>query len=85
MPSRKQLKLSAATAEAIFAGFTGYHSQFKAITRMACYRFENRDWPGMQVDSGERLDLYSRAVAGVVAEGQRILGRGLQDKSLWRQ
>ncbi|HEX5688606.1 MAG TPA: isocitrate dehydrogenase kinase/phosphatase AceK regulatory subunit, partial [Roseiflexaceae bacterium] len=67
----------------IHQGFDAYQAEFKAITRRAKTRFEQRDWHGMQSDSTERLDLYKTIVDRVVDEITRLLGARLYDKLVW--
>jgi isocitrate dehydrogenase kinase/phosphatase len=71
-------------AAAIVAAFASYNAQFRAITRRAPERFESLDWAGSQADVVERLDLYSRMVAGTVAALRRQLGARALDVPLWR-
>jgi isocitrate dehydrogenase kinase/phosphatase len=52
--------LSELAAKAIRQAFDSYQGQYAAITQRAKARFENRDWPGIQADAGERLDLYKK-------------------------
>jgi isocitrate dehydrogenase kinase/phosphatase len=70
-------------AAAIVAEFARYNAAFRAITRRAPERFENRDWSGSQADVVERLELYATAVNSAVAEMQRRLGASSHDTALW--
>jgi isocitrate dehydrogenase kinase/phosphatase len=70
-------------AAAIVAAFARYNAEFRAITRRAPERFENRDWKGSQGDVVERLELYSTMVNASVAELRRMLGDSAQDTVLW--
>ena len=72
-------------AAAIVAAFSRYNSQFRAITRRAPERFENRDWSGSQADVVERLELYSTMVNETVAEVRRRLGESALDTVLWEE
>lgn len=72
-------------AAAIVAGFARYNASFRAITRRAPERFENRDWSGSQADVVERLELYSTAVNATVAEMRRRLGDASHDTALWAE
>ena len=72
-----------AAAGAILDGFNTYRTRFADLTRRAQRRFESRDWQGMQADAGERLDLYTAVVDGVVAEIRRLLADRLGDASFW--
>jgi len=68
---------------AIVAAFASYNAQYRAITRRAPERFENRDWTGSQADVVERLDLYARMVDGTVAAMRERLGPQARDVALW--
>ena len=72
-------------AAAIVAAFARYNSQFRAVTRRAPERFENRDWSGSQADVVERLELYSTMVNETVAEVRRRLGEAALDAALWEE
>jgi len=71
-------------AAAIVAAFASYNAQYRAITRRAPERFENRDWAGSQADVVERLDLYARMVSDTVADMRGRLGPKAQDVALWQ-
>ena len=47
-------------ARHIADAYAHYNAEFRAITRRAPLRFDNRDWKGSQRDSVERIDLYDR-------------------------
>ncbi len=70
-------------AAAIVAAFARYNSEFRAITRRAPGRFENRDWSGSQADVVERIELYATAVNAAVAEMKKRLGASAHDTALW--
>jgi isocitrate dehydrogenase kinase/phosphatase len=72
-------------AAAIVAAFARYNAQFRAITRRAPERFENRDWSGSQADVVERLELYGTAVNATVADMRRRLGDSALDTALWAE
>jgi len=71
------------TAKAIRQAFDSYQGQYAAITQRAKARFENRDWPGIQDDAGERLDLYKKVVDETVVEINRVLGGRVNDPEIW--
>jgi isocitrate dehydrogenase kinase/phosphatase len=75
--------LSELAAKAIRQAFDSYQGQYAAITQRAKARFENRDWPGIQADAGERLDLYKKVVDETVLEIKRLLGGGFNDTEVW--
>ena len=60
-------------AAAIVAAFARYNTEYRAITRRAPERFENRDWAGSQADVVSRLELYSTMVNDMAA--------GLRDRN----
>jgi isocitrate dehydrogenase kinase/phosphatase len=70
-------------AEAIRQAFDSYQAQYATITQRAKGRFENRDWPAMQADAGERLDLYKKVVDETVVQINRVLGGKINDPELW--
>jgi len=70
-------------AAAIVAAFARYNTEYRAITRRAPERFENRDWSGSQSDVVERLELYSSIVNESVAGLRRQLGERALDPALW--
>ena len=71
------------SAAAIVAAFAHYNTAYRAITRRAPERFENRDWSGTQADVVERLELYSTMVNQTVAELRQQLGEDALDTNLW--
>ncbi|HYA02924.1 MAG TPA: isocitrate dehydrogenase kinase/phosphatase AceK regulatory subunit, partial [Syntrophobacteria bacterium] len=72
-----------AGAERILHAFDTYQSRFKAVTRKAKARFEDRDWLGMQADATERIELYREVVDWVVDELRKLFLVHIQDRSLW--
>jgi isocitrate dehydrogenase kinase/phosphatase len=76
-------RLARQGAAAILAAFGDYEREFQAITCRAKVRFEQRDWHGLQHDALERLELYSRVIAGGVAEIRELLDFAVKDKKLW--
>lgn len=70
-------------AAAIVAAFARYNTAYRAITRRAPERFENRDWSGSQADVVERLELYSSMVNETVSGLQQRLGEDALDTGLW--
>lgn len=75
--------LAKAGAQIIRTGFDTYQAQFRAITRRAKSRFENRDGHGMRRDAAERLDIYGHFVTEVETRMRGLLGNGLGDKATW--
>lgn len=76
--------LATRCARRIVESFISYNSEFRAITRRAPQRFDNRDWKGAQADSVERINLYERYVGQTVALLEAELGPQVRDRSLWR-
>jgi isocitrate dehydrogenase kinase/phosphatase len=73
------------SARQIADAFAHYNADFRAITRRAPTRFENRDWKGGQRDAVERIELYDRSVNTTVAELRLSLGERALDRQLWAQ
>jgi isocitrate dehydrogenase kinase/phosphatase len=71
-------------AGAIVDAFAYYNQEFRAISRRAPERFENRDWAGTQSDVVERLDLYTECVRRGQDAAERLLGARARDPALWR-
>lgn len=76
-------RLANVGANAIFAAYNEYDRLFRALTRRARWRFESRDWQGMQDDSRARLDLYRQSIDRVVEEIRVLLGDRVQDQIIW--
>jgi isocitrate dehydrogenase kinase/phosphatase len=72
-------------AQAIHQAFDSYQAQYVAITQRGKGRFENRDWPGIQDDAGERLDLYKKVVDETVAQMHRVLGGKINNPEVWKK
>ncbi|MBI4673761.1 MAG: bifunctional isocitrate dehydrogenase kinase/phosphatase [Chloroflexi bacterium] len=70
-------------AAAIGNGFGEYHNEFKAITRRAKARFEQRDWQGMLADSTRRLELRSKIIARTVSAIRELLDERVNDHTVW--
>ena len=82
-PRMTASRLANVGANAIFAAYTEYDRLFRALTRRARWRFESRDWHGMQDDSRARLDLYRQSIDSVVEEIRVLLGERVQDQIIW--
>ena len=65
------------------AAFERYNAEFRAITRRAPARFEERDWRGSQHDAVERIELYGRHVDETVAALRIRLGTDAHNRVLW--
>ena len=76
--------MPAADGAAVIAGaFQSYMDRFRALTRRARRRFEERDWAGAQHDSGARLDLYGEVVDEGMLRLVGLLGARLEDRPTW--
>jgi isocitrate dehydrogenase kinase/phosphatase len=76
-------RLAERGAAAIVGAFGDYQQRFQAITRRAKVHFERGDWHGTHNDSVERLELYGRVIAGIVAEIRGRLAESVKDWKLW--
>ncbi len=65
--------------------FASYNAEFRAITRRAPLRFDNRDWKGAQRDHVERIELYDRFVNQTISELRTALGPAALERERWRQ
>jgi isocitrate dehydrogenase kinase/phosphatase len=72
-----------AGAELILEAFDRYQSRFNTITSRAARRFANRDWPGMQADTVERLDLYPAVVSQYVQKLSQTLAHHQKNDRPW--
>ncbi len=70
-------------ATTIRDAFDEYRAEFRTITRRARWRFEKRDWQGIQRDSVERLDLYRHVLDGALTRLRSDFGERLKDRRLW--
>lgn len=78
-------KLLHVGAHRIHQCLDAYQRRFKEITGRARMRFEERDWPGMQADAAERLELYREVVDRVVDELRQLFLVQIQQRSLWAE
>jgi isocitrate dehydrogenase kinase/phosphatase len=72
-------------ARHLVAAFASYNAEFRAITRRAPLRFDNRDWKGSQRDAVERIELYDRFVVQTIAELRAAPGSGALERERWRE
>ncbi|MBK6597238.1 MAG: bifunctional isocitrate dehydrogenase kinase/phosphatase [Proteobacteria bacterium] len=72
------------TAHWIVEAFASYNAEFRAITRRAPDKFDQRDLKGSQRDAVERIELYDRFVTSTVAEIRLKLGEQALDQAIWR-
>ncbi|HWZ64155.1 MAG TPA: bifunctional isocitrate dehydrogenase kinase/phosphatase [Steroidobacteraceae bacterium] len=72
-------------ARHLVEAFAAYNAEFRAITRRAPLRFDNRDSKGAQRDHVERIELYDRFVKQTIAELRAALGPAALERGRWRQ
>jgi len=72
-------------ARAIRDGFAGYNEEFRAITRRARKRFEERDWRHGRKDQVERIELYDGWVNRLVDWVSERLAERRHDRAIWRR
>jgi isocitrate dehydrogenase kinase/phosphatase len=72
-------------ARQIVEAFARYNAEFRAITRRAPLRFDNRDSHGGQHDAVERIELYDRFVNQTVSELRAGLAERALERQLWEQ
>jgi isocitrate dehydrogenase kinase/phosphatase len=70
-------------AHRIAEAFAHYNAEFRAITRRAPVRFDNRDSKGSQRDAVERIELYDHLVNQTIAQLRLQLGGQALDRELW--
>ena len=70
-------------AAALVQNFADYNAEFRAITRRAPQRFEQRDWRGSQRDAVERIELYEKCVTRAVSHMRERLGEDSTERALW--
>jgi isocitrate dehydrogenase kinase/phosphatase len=75
--------LAQAAAAAIFGAFEEYNQEFRAITRRAQRRFEEREWKLGARDAIERIELYDQRVERCVAGLVGRMGRHIADDATW--
>ncbi len=72
-------------ARHLVEAFASYNAEFRAITRRAPLRFDDRDWKGSQRDAVERIELYDRFVNQTIAQLRAAAGDEAPDRERWRQ
>ncbi len=70
-------------AAALAQGFVDYNTEYRAITRRAPTRFEDRDWRGSQRDAVERIELYDKYVDRAVLQMRSRLGEDVNERAVW--
>jgi isocitrate dehydrogenase kinase/phosphatase len=76
------LLVESAAAE-LARAFAEYNAEFRAITRRAPQRFEDRDWKGSQRDAVQRIELYNHYITRVVAVMHEQLGENVHERVIW--
>lgn len=71
-------------AHLILDGYMSYYHQFKRITKRGRYRFEERNWHGIQEDSRERIRLYRNIVGKTKESILTFLGEREANADLWK-
>jgi isocitrate dehydrogenase kinase/phosphatase len=84
-PTAAASERAQACAREVIEAFEHYNAEFRAVTRRAPARFDNRDWQGSQRDAVERIDLYGRYVDTTLAEIQLHLGEDSRSLERWRE
>jgi isocitrate dehydrogenase kinase/phosphatase len=72
-------------ARRIAEAFAHYNAEFRAITRRAPLRFDERNFRASQRDAVERIELYDRYVNQSVEELRQALAERAQQRELWRE
>ena len=72
-------------ARHLVEAFAAYNAEFRAITRRAPQRFDNRDWKGAQRDHVERIELYDRFVNQTIEELRTALGAAALERERWQR
>ena len=84
MEATAEHPLAAPCAALLRDAFAAYNAEFRALTRRARARFEQRDWEGGKRDAVERIELYDHCVHRAIRDVEQLLGRDLHDRGLWR-
>lgn len=72
-------------AHTILKGYMDYYYRFKRITKRAQYRFESRDWHGIQADARDRITLYRDCVGETTEQVLAIQDHQHEDKIFWQR
>jgi isocitrate dehydrogenase kinase/phosphatase len=78
-------RLAAMVARGIFEGFREYYAAFSRIMARSKQRFETSDWPGLQDDMNERLELYTRAIDGTSGYLEAMAADRVERSSFWEK
>jgi isocitrate dehydrogenase kinase/phosphatase len=83
MSESSEHSLARAGAEIIATAFETHVERLAALTRAAREHFERRDWPAMQRDSVDRLDVYGTSVGDGLERLRTLLGERVVDRRTW--
>src|ERR1700761_1186484 len=83
MPTVESTTVARQGAVLVKWGFEKYRSAFRRVTRTSQRHFEAADWPGVQRDMLERLNLYPVVVEQLVEALGPVLGGVGRDEALW--
>lgn len=81
--SAKHSRVAARGAVVIERAYEAYLREFREITRRAALRHERREWPAIQQDARDRLDLHGRFVTSAITELRDELGLRATGRSVW--
>ena len=84
LPIRTDSRLATLCAEAARNALRDYEARFDEITRRGRDRFLARDWRGGHDDAVERLQLYSRVLAGLTSRVRDLMGTRFETRPVWR-
>ena len=76
-------QLADSAAQLTLKGFDAFNDAFRAVTRRAQLRFEQRDWPSQLRDAALRLDAYETTLDQLTHEIESTLGPTAHDQSVW--
>lgn len=82
-PRMTASRLANVGAKTIFSAYNEYDSLFRSVTQRAQWRFETRDWHGMQDDSSARLDIYRQSIDSIVQEIRELLAERVHELIVW--
>ena len=69
-------------AAALVQNFADYNAEFRAITRRAPQRFEERDWHNSQRDAVERIELYDKCITRAITHMRERLDEDAIERTL---
>ncbi len=72
-------------AHVILGDYLSYHHQYKRINKRARYRFEQKDWVGIQKDANVRIEQYLQSISQTTEKVQELLGDKIHDRQTWKE